>query len=85
MADIQITRNEWMSALAEAQQALPEFDTSALTVDDFAQMMGLSQRNARSHLKKLREANKVILVYKFRRDSLGRPVKTPAYKLKKDE
>jgi hypothetical protein len=75
-----ITRDEWMAAMSDVENApLPADD--ALSTLDFAKMMGLSRSQAHRRLMLLLEAGKAERCTKLmRRNGVG-VVQIPAFRL----
>lgn len=77
-----ISRDEWLKALTEAGMANPdEHDDSAVTIREFAQMMGLAEFTAATHLRNLEAAGKATRTRKRLVNSYGRTVAYIAYRL----
>lgn len=75
-----ITRDDWLTAMKEAEDAaLP--DTDALTVEEFAAVIGMKNHAARKRLRRLVESGKAAQTTKQIRRSDNRVITTTAYRL----
>lgn len=75
-----ITREDWLKALAEAN-IQTENDQQAVTVHEFAEMMGLTPWMAAYHLRNLHRNGRAVRTSKRGPDSLGRRRMLVAYRL----
>lgn len=77
---VSIRKDEWLKALSEAGMSL-ESDDSALTVQEFAAMIGLSWHSAQRRLSKLAARGLAIRTRKVVHSSYGRRQVITAYRL----
>lgn len=76
-----INRDEWLTALHEAGIGIPDEDAAAITVGEFAALIGSGVTVARVRMRALVAAGKARRVEKRIRDSQGRTQTVPAYRL----
>lgn len=77
-----ITRDDWLSALAEAGiGASGEDDQQAITVSEFASMMELPLGTSRDHLLALIRQGKAVATRKTTVNAYGRRLSYKAYRL----
>lgn len=77
---VAINREEWLRALAEAEE--PE-DPTALTASQFGDLFGMNRNTARKRLLELVKLGKAQPTTKLVADSTGRKQRYPAFKLVK--
>jgi hypothetical protein len=77
-----ITRDDWLAALRDAGLH-DDVDQDAVTVSEFAKMMGLRVAAAQSRLAGLVAAGKAVRTKKRVADSNGRPYVYTAFRLEK--
>lgn len=75
-----ITRDDWLKALDDAG-ITGENDESALTVNEYAEMMGVSRCTAFSQLQRLVRLGKAAKTYKMGTTSYGRNIRYIAFRL----
>lgn len=75
-----ISRDDWLKAI-EATSALPPSDPDAITIKEFAEMIGRSRCNAEDRMRKLVEQGKAERVTKYVRRVDGSGYPSPAYRL----
>jgi hypothetical protein len=76
-----ITRDEWLSALQEADLAPPDDDPRAVTIAEFQQMFGLKRCAATRTLQELEKAGKAKRTNKMSVTPAGRRIYYVAYRL----
>ena len=74
----QITRDEWLRALADVE---PADDSSYMTAAELRALWGVGERAARTSIQKLIAAQRVTVGSKFITDNTGRRQRVPAYRL----
>lgn len=74
-----ISRDDWLTALKDAEEQLPESD--ALTVKEFADLIGMERNSAQARLLLLVKAGKAHRTTKQIRRSDNRIMTTTAYRL----
>jgi len=77
---VSINRDEWLSALRDAG-LYQEVDSDSLTVQEYADMMGLKRAKAQRQLLALVAAGKAARTHKRVIDSNGRQYVYTAFKL----
>ena len=80
-----ITRDEWLAALNEAGYHDEKHDPDAVTIPEFAALIGVTRRTAEWRLKRLVETGHATRAYKRTTRSDGKPITLPAYRLVKPE
>lgn len=75
-----ITRDEWLAALGEADTPM---DQDAVTVSEFAELIGTARMAANTRLVALEKSGKAVRVNKIVVCGDGRRVRVRAYKLVK--
>jgi len=73
-----ISRDEWLAALGEADVPV---DPHALTITEFATLMGMGRQAAASRMTALERAGKAVCVRKIVACRDGRPMRVRAYRL----
>lgn len=82
MSPTHITRNEWLKALGDAGLHSTEDDPTAVTVMEFAAMMGNLGRSTAAHqLARLVHAGKAVETRKWVTTTYGRRTQCRAFKL----
>ena len=76
-----ITRDEWLNALHDAGLQSAANDPSALTVDEFATLVGLPHGTAANHLRRLVALGRAKVTAKWATSPAGRRIQYRAYKL----
>src|SRR5512138_1135342 len=77
----EITRDDWLRALADAGVADVVSDPSAITAQEFADMFHLFRHTAEHRLKALERAGRATRTKKIGLDSAGHSVYLNAWKL----
>jgi hypothetical protein len=75
-----INRDEWLKALGEAGVSFTD-DQAALTLMEFAAMIGVPRTTAQYQLTKLVTAGKAVLTQKRGPNTAGRVITQRAYRL----
>ena len=76
-----ITRDEWLAALDKVNRPVLDADPAALTVREFAALLGIGVDAARERLNRLVLAGLAVRVSKQYRDTTGAIQRAPAYRL----
>ena len=77
---VTISRDEWLKALNEAGFSA-EHDEDAITVNDFAEMMGMTRDTADRRLRALVKAGKAAQTRKITQGRDGRTLSFIAFRL----
>ena len=81
--NVAISRDEWLKALSEAGYKDGQDDPTAITVAEFAAMVGLNRQTAVRRLHAMVAAGKATRTQKRSQSSDGRTVVMQAFKLAK--
>lgn len=77
-----INRDEWLAALAEAGFDRPDIDDqSAVTIAEFAAMVGIPEATASNQLRALVARGKATRTFKRKINAYGRRISYVAYRL----
>jgi hypothetical protein len=76
-----ITRDEWLKALADAGVDHDADDQSAVTLPEFAAMLGVTRTTAAHRMQVLVRKGKAIRTHKWCANDYGRRIQYVAYKL----